>query len=321
MSSAKTERLVNLTMALLATQRYMRKSEIFRKVAGYSGNQETKERMFERDKDDLRALGIEIEVASHDPLFEDEPGYRIRPDSYRMPIHSFTSEEIGIITTALGLWLDSGFEELASGAARRFKSFDESNPIEIPTPFLSLEFSEEGLLDLSRALGQRSRVTFNYRKPDLQDPEARRVNPLGLSAWKGSWYLVGEDLDKEDIRVFKLARITSKIEIDKKRDSYEIPADFRVRDYLIMHSNAGFAITALALKDKAQSIRSKATSVVTPEDPDVALDWDRITFYSDDLETALYEALWHADCLVIESPLELKERVINSLQEVVEKHG
>jgi len=50
MSSAKTERLVNLTMALLASQRFIKKSEIFRKVAGYSGSQETKERMFERDR-------------------------------------------------------------------------------------------------------------------------------------------------------------------------------------------------------------------------------------------------------------------------------
>lgn len=78
MSSAKTERLVNLTMALLASRRYMQKSEIFRKVAGYTGSQETKERMFERDKDDLRAMGIQIDVASQDPLFEDEPGYRIQ---------------------------------------------------------------------------------------------------------------------------------------------------------------------------------------------------------------------------------------------------
>jgi len=67
MSNAKTERLVNLTMALLGSKRFMSKTEIFRRVAGYSGNQETKERMFERDKDDLRSLGIEIEVASHDP--------------------------------------------------------------------------------------------------------------------------------------------------------------------------------------------------------------------------------------------------------------
>ena len=55
--SRKIERLINLTIALLATKRYLTKSEIFRTVEGYEGSAETKERMFERDKDDLRSLG------------------------------------------------------------------------------------------------------------------------------------------------------------------------------------------------------------------------------------------------------------------------
>jgi proteasome accessory factor B len=80
--SRKTERLVNLTIALLATKRYITKSEIFRTVDGYEGSDESKERMFERDKDDLRNLGIEIEVGTFDPLFEDESGYRIKPENY-----------------------------------------------------------------------------------------------------------------------------------------------------------------------------------------------------------------------------------------------
>lgn len=58
----KAERLINLTMALLAAQRYIKKSQIFAVVAGYSGSAEAMERMFERDKDDLRNLGIVIEV-------------------------------------------------------------------------------------------------------------------------------------------------------------------------------------------------------------------------------------------------------------------
>jgi proteasome accessory factor B len=73
--SRKIERLINLTIALLATKRYLTKSEIFSSVDGYEGSPETMERMFERDKDDLRSLGIEIEVGSFDPLFNDEAGY------------------------------------------------------------------------------------------------------------------------------------------------------------------------------------------------------------------------------------------------------
>ena len=91
MSDEKTERLINLTMALLATKRYLSKTEIFEQVAGYSGSTETKERMFERDKVDLRALGIEIEVGSHDPLFDDEPGYRISQRNYQLNLGGYFS--------------------------------------------------------------------------------------------------------------------------------------------------------------------------------------------------------------------------------------
>ena len=71
MADNKTERLINLTLALLATKRYLKKSEIFRTVQGYDGTADSMDRMFERDKDDLRALGIEIQVGDLDPFFED----------------------------------------------------------------------------------------------------------------------------------------------------------------------------------------------------------------------------------------------------------
>ena len=92
MSAQKTERLINLTLALLATKRYLTKSEIFRAVAGYSGSPETMERMFERDKDELRGLGIEIEVKGIDPLFEDEQGYLIRSETFQLSENEFSKE-------------------------------------------------------------------------------------------------------------------------------------------------------------------------------------------------------------------------------------
>ena len=99
--SRKTERLVNLTIALLATKRYITKSEIFRTVDGYEGSDESKERMFERDKDDLRNLGIEIEVGSFDPLFEDESGYRIKPENYQFQLGEVNAQEITLLSSAI----------------------------------------------------------------------------------------------------------------------------------------------------------------------------------------------------------------------------
>jgi len=316
MSSAKTERLVNLTMALLATSRYMQKSEIFRKVAGYSGTQETKERMFERDKDDLRALGIEIEVASADPLFEDEPGYRIKPETYQMPIKSFTPTEIGILSTALGLWLDSSLEDIALGAARRVNSTAQLNPALEISSIRNLNLSAEGLLDMTKALASRSEVAFSYRKTGATKSDSRRVNPLGLSAWKGEWYLVGEDLVRSDIRTFNFSRITSKIDISKKRDMYEIPSDFNIKDYLIMYNAEGIEIKARVKKSQAEALRARAIEVKSLDE-----EWDEILYRSESNGPALKEALWYCDSLIVEKPEDLRSSILASLEQVAKSHG
>jgi proteasome accessory factor B len=320
MSSAKTERLVNLTMALLASSRFMQKSEIFRKVAGYSGSQETKERMFERDKDDLRSLGIEIEVASHDPLFEDEPGYRIKPEKFQLPIEKFSEQELAVLSTALGLWSDTGLNSLASNAIRRLGA-ENLDLSDLSKQSEQNIFSEDSLIDISRALADRSMVTFDYQKSGDQRAETRRVNPLGLSAWHGAWYVVGEDLDRKDIRVFKTSRITSKIEISSKRASYDIPRDFNVRDYLIMYSKNLVDITAFVKKGFGHELRNRATAITKPENESLAGGWDVIQYQAESNEQAVKEALWFSDVLVIQSPKDLRSQVVSALEKVATNHG
>ena len=307
-------------MALLATPRYLQKSEIFRKVAGYNGSQETKERMFERDKDDLRSMGIDIEVASHDPLFEDEPGYRIKPEKFQFPIDAFDTEELSILGTALGMWSESEFSNVMSSALRRLggesKSATSAALVEQETPL-----SAHGLVELSRALATRSEVTFDYLKPNDNVAQTRRVNPLGLSGWHGDWYFVGEDLDRKDIRVFKLNRIVSRVEISSKRATYEIPQDFDVRDYLVMYSKSQIEIEAWVKKGSANQVRNRASSLVSIKDEKWGADWDLIHYQSESLESALREALWLSDVLIIRTPNNLRDLVIAGLQRTMVNHG
>lgn len=319
MSSAKTERLVNLTMALLDSRRYLKKSEIFRKVAGYSGSNETKERMFERDKDDLRALGIDIEVASHDPLFEDEPGYRIKAERFQFPLQAFSSEELALMSTALGMWSGSGFDSEANEVQRRI--FSQSESTMKLHPHQNSEFQESGLVELSRALSQRSSVTFTYKKDSDQNPETRKVNPLGLSGWRGSWYLVAEDLDRKDIRVFKLSRITSAIEASKKRGAYQIPSDFDIKDYLIMYSRDLIQVSAAIRKGAAPEVRRRALSILEHPESVYASEWDIVTYSCENMTEAIKEALWLCDSLVALSPIEFRKEVQLRLEMVYKSHG
>ena len=132
--SRKSERLVNLTIALLATKRYLTKSEIFRSIEGYEGNEESKERMFERDKDDLRTLGIEIEVGGLDPLFNDEAGYRIKPENYALDLGEISGTDIALLSLAAQAWNGAALDSGAHTALLKLKSMGiESDLAAIPT--------------------------------------------------------------------------------------------------------------------------------------------------------------------------------------------
>jgi proteasome accessory factor B len=120
--SRKSERLVNLTIALLATTRWLTKSEIYRSIDGYNGDVDAKERMFERDKEELRNLGIEIEVGSFDPLFEDEVGYRIRPEKYQIQISSLSVNQLSLISLATQMWRGAVLSSQANSALVKLKS-------------------------------------------------------------------------------------------------------------------------------------------------------------------------------------------------------
>lgn len=314
-SSAKTERLVNLTMALLGTKRYMTKSEIFRRVAGYSGSSETKERMFERDKDDLRGLGIEIEVASHDPLFDDEVGYRIRPEIFQLR-ESFTSEELGLVALALDLIKGTDFEETGESLFRRINSLAISPEMLDEIELASTRLGEQGLHQILSAMSERKKILFDYRKEGSSQSEQRQVNPLGLSAWRGSWYLIGEDLIKDDVRVFKLSRITSEIETNGPANAYSIPEDFTPEDYLVMLKPADYGVIFKLRSTCGVNLRNNAVEIERIDE-----DWDRVKINFQDLDHALREVLWLGPDVVVEQPEDLRSKVISCLENLMAKHG
>lgn len=159
--SRKSERLINLTIALLATKRFITKSELFETVEGYEGSAESKERMFERDKDDLRSLGIEIEVGSFDPLFNDEAGYRIKQEKYQLDLGEVTALEISLLSLAATAWQGASLDDAAQRALVKLHSLgiavDDANLLDsVPA------FSDAGL-DLpmiTRAIAEHQILEF-----------------------------------------------------------------------------------------------------------------------------------------------------------------
>ena len=117
MSAKKTERLLNLVIALLATRRFLSVQEIRLAVPGYGqGAEETFRRMFERDKEELRELGVPLETGSHAAAHDDELGYRIARRDYELPDIALEPDEAAALGLAARLW-QSGRLAGATGSA------------------------------------------------------------------------------------------------------------------------------------------------------------------------------------------------------------
>ena len=87
-----------------------------------ASSDEAFDRMFERDKDDLRALGIPLEVGFVDKFFEDEQGYRIKRDAFELPEIDFTADEVAVLGLAARVWRHAGLAAATSDALVKLKA-------------------------------------------------------------------------------------------------------------------------------------------------------------------------------------------------------
>ena len=102
MTARKAERLMNLTICLLVARTYITKDRIRQAVDGYHDlTDEAFDRMFDRDKDELRVLGIPIELGSVVRGFDDEVGYRIHRDQFELPEITLEADEAAVRSVAL----------------------------------------------------------------------------------------------------------------------------------------------------------------------------------------------------------------------------
>jgi proteasome accessory factor B len=306
--------LVNLVIALLATKRYLTKSEIFRTIEGYEGSSESMERMFERDKDELRALGIEIEVSALDPLFEDEIGYRIRFEDYVMDHSGFTTNEIAYMSLAAQVWKEEALSEIAQHAMRKLAGL--ASPIdisEIPAIAPVLINAPKFLNEIIDCISKRRTIEFVYLDSEMKT-QSRQVNVYSYFSYKGNWYFSGLDVRKMEIRTFKCDRIVGDVSVSKGSKMYEIPEEYIPSTE--SEENA-YELTAqlLVRKGRGSQLRNRASKIVTAEDFD-AVDVP----YSSENEL-LSLVLWHLDDVQVLAPSVLRDSVIKSLKNVVMNHG
>ena len=302
MSAQKTERLINLTLALLATKRHLTKSEIFKAVAGYSGSPETMERMFERDKDELRSLGIEIEVKGIDPLFEDEQGYLIRSETFQLSENEFTKEELLYLTMAANLWHDSALGSDSKAALLKIQSL--SGPIEsdaVNTPAVRDSESAALLSTAFEAVDTEQLIKFGYKGKE------RTAQPFGLYTRDGFWYLVARE--ETEIKSFKLLRIEGKIVKEGKAGSFKKPPEFDLIKFLSnSRSEQEILAQVYVRKEQAHVLRSKYSAKEINEE------WDLMSIPYIYEQEIIETILWYGTNIIVDSPASLRSEVISRLK-------
>lgn len=205
------ERLVNLVALLLEASQPLTFDRIRSLMPAYAqADVSTAKRMFERDKDVLRELGIPLELAATD-VWDVEEGYLIRKDRYYLPEISFTPEELSALFVAAHT---PGPEGEAEQAVRKLQVGAEGGPLAGPprSP-LTADPGTSGpeLAAVVSATLDRRSIRFRYR-PATGEPAERQVDAYSLVFRAGHWYVVGLDRDRGEIRSFRLSRVLSEIE-------------------------------------------------------------------------------------------------------------
>lgn len=223
--NAPEERLVNLVVALMATEQGLTKDTILGSIAGYreqtesGASKDALEKMFERDKESLRRLGVPIETIGDyaDPDDLREARYRVPTSEYQLPDDiEFTAAEIALLNLAGTMWGESSLSSDARSGLRKLRA--QGIPVEEPiigyAPRISLR--EAAFAPLQQAIELSRVVAFSYLKPGEQTPRRRRVSPLALVAYESRWHVYGIDLGAGGDRTFLLSRIVGEVEVTRE---------------------------------------------------------------------------------------------------------
>ncbi len=311
--SRKSERLVNLTIALLATKRWLTKAEIFSSVAGYSGDSEAKDRMFERDKDDLRSLGINIELGTFDPLFEDEAGYRIKPETYALQLRDLDSTQLALLSQAARYWQEAALGDSAQSGLRKLKGLGiESDLDTFIDVSATLQSTPEQIPDLIEVVSSRTVIRFEYLDENMQS-NVRNLQPYRLSNSRGYWYLIGYDLDRKSLRTFRVDRINSSISRVGRAGAYEVEQAALANEESSFSNQLRNATLSIR-KGKAPQLRSGSTV------SEKSADWDLVEVSYRSEENFLQRVLWYGTDVIIEIPESLRSALIARLESAVALH-
>jgi proteasome accessory factor B len=321
LSTSKTERLLNLLIMLLVQRHYVSKERIREILYADAPSADAFEKTFERDKEELRSLGVPIEVGQMDAYFDDEPGYRVRADEFALPEISLESDEASVVALATRVWEHARLAEATTDAVGKLTAAGlelDLGALEIAQPRLT---ADEPSFDVFwEATLSRRPVTFDYRRPGYREPLTRHLEPWGVVRFSGRWYVVGQDTDRGEERVFRLSRVVGQARMSGPPGSFVIPPGTDVRELTRRIEPAVPAEGAVLLvRPGAGAVLRRTATSVEPDvpGPDEETPWDRLRLTGAQAD----ELLAFGPDLYVESPPALRDEVVSRLRSAVAASG
>lgn len=315
MAAERTERLMNLVICLLHTRAFVTAERLRETIPGYADapSDEAFKRMFERDKEDLRDLGIPLETGSLS-AFDDEPGYRIPRADYALPEITLEPDEAAAFVLAARMWSSAALSASATRAIRKL----EAAGVEI-TPLPDglqprVGAGGTGLPVVAEAAREGRRLRFDYRGAYDSEAAPRHLEPWGIVWWHGRWYVVGHDLDREAPRAFRLSRIVGTPTTEGAPGSVTVPAGVDLPT-LVSASDPPTTDAMARVRvrhDRAMGLRRQTVDIV-----DEGNGWDVVTVPCPDPHRLAEQVLGYGADAVILSPAEARDAIVSRLQILV----
>lgn len=317
------ERLFSLVLALLATDAGLTKNEILSTVQGYRqrfssrGENANLERQFERDKDDIRDLGVPLETIESPGL----PGnnqtlrYRIPRGSYELPSDiTFSAEETMLLGLAALVWREGSLSTESRRALLKLRSLGGTADVPVLGYTATSRVRDAAFEPLSAALEKDAIVKFSYLKPGETDARVRTVLPLALVQHRGRWHLSAAEADTGARKTFLLMRIVSRVSVTAKTASPpagDQPAE-ALRELEELWNAHTAVVTAVPDSDAATRLL-KRRGTVTAASGSLELHYSDADILADEL------AAYGPEVLVI-SPDTLRDAVRRRLERTAADH-
>jgi len=313
-AARKSERLLNLLIALLVSRSYVTKDRIREVVEQYrESSDDAFEKMFERDKEELRSLGIPIEVGFTDRAFEDEPGYRVERSAFELPQIDLSPEEAAVVGLAARVWQHAGLASATSNALVKLKAAGvdvDRTALDVVRPQISVE--EPCFEAFWDATVTRTPVRFGYRSASATSPAERHLQPWGVVSYRGRWYVVGLDTDRGAERLFRLSRVQGEVRRDGRPGSFEVP------DGTDVHALARSLAPESPSRTSRMRVRHGAALGLRRHgrvcDAEAPEGWDVLEVPFGRTEALADELLGYGADVVVEEPRELREMVVERLR-------